>query len=643
AVELDGDDQMVFVVAPDIVCFHRIKVKDFLPLEMEERFDNGHEINLEDWLWHLRDDLGLDKIRCFVLPSLIEGCILGLSKFPPQNKDFQESKQLWLHKNGLEFPKDCFYIKVQFTSDEDIYKSWFPSSLVLKGSGLMPVAYTLRASKVVHALDNFRKCIADWDFFDGGTPKFQEGTHQFNSSLEDCTWVTAKDILQPRCFSENHKDEKCALDDCTMCSSTVVISSLDFRRSKLSLATIESRREDVHNLSQRNENQICICPTPRTITKNIAKIVPHFITRRIVPGQNGSLAQKTEPSTNKTQGYDGLTKEFAAISNKEVESNKFISPEIPTQGRQYILKAPSFARRKPSAVKSETKNTSSGSKSKDEIGGSKTATTTIQNEIGGSTTATTRIQNGVKISKKNLSETDMKAILVCLKKLPNKETEGSSSGSKKVSKKRGSVSSTGGHQALNSTRNPQEKAKPCGHRPKKPQASSGSSTYELQHSEIASSDNLFQNVVTAGNTLHESFNEHSPALVTEKESKRKELSGTKEGFHMSELNTNKDELERQTKKAKPDQEVASIVQDESNRADVIHNAVSEVIPDGKIKPNNAKKRNNSALDPIAIVEKVRDCHSKDNLKSLTVPELKCFLSAKKARVGGKKEELIQRI
>ncbi|GLJ50613.1 hypothetical protein SUGI_1078300 [Cryptomeria japonica] len=228
-------------------------------MEMEERFDSGCEVNLEDWLWNLWDDSGLEKIKCFVLPSLIEGCIMGSSKIPPQNKDFQESKQFWLHKNGLEFPKDCFYVNVQFTTYEEKYKAWFPSSLVFRGSGLMPVAHTIRASKVLHTLDNFKTCIAEWNFFDGGTPNF-ESTGQVNSSLEVSTWVTAKDILGPHCSIENHIDQKCALGDCTLSSLTIAISSLE-----------------------------------------------------------------------------------------EVEPDKLFSPAIATEGRQSILKAPTFARTKPSA------------------------------------------------------------------------------------------------------------------------------------------------------------------------------------------------------------------------------------------------------------------------------------------------------
>lgn len=41
--------------------------------------------------------------------------------------------------------------------------------------------------------------------------------------------------------------------------------------------------------------------------------------------------------------------------------------------------------------------------------------------------------------------------------------------------------------------------------------------------------------------------------------------------------------------------------------------------------------------------KVTDYHARGQLGSLTAPELKSFLGARKAKVGGKKEDLIQRI
>eukprot|EP01018_Ginkgo_biloba_P038873 Gb_38387 [translate_table: standard] len=335
---------------------------------MKQSFDDRCEISLEDWSWYLRDDSGLDKIRCFILPCLIEGYIVGLSKLLPQDEEFQESKHLWLHKYGLDLPKECFYIRVRFTSGEDIFKIWFPSSLVLKGSGLMPVAQTIRASKVVCALDHFRRSIAGWNFFDGGTPKFQYwkacdkmvlasrflvasttgvrevnplgATDHINSAPEVCRWITAKDALQLPVFSESHQENICRSDDMALCSLTTVFSSLDFRRPKPVSAT-ESRNEDVEHLGERNMKQLCTdSPTPSTVSVNPSKIIPHFIKRVAVQRHNASTDKIAEPV-------------------------KHLSQMIPTKGNECLLKLPSFVRRKPCNGNPESKHTSLGSTSKD--------------------------------------------------------------------------------------------------------------------------------------------------------------------------------------------------------------------------------------------------------------------------------------
>ncbi|XP_058108090.1 uncharacterized protein LOC131251421 isoform X3 [Magnolia sinica] len=59
--------------------------------------------------------------------------------------------------------------------------------------------------------------------------------------------------------------------------------------------------------------------------------------------------------------------------------------------------------------------------------------------------------------------------------------------------------------------------------------------------------------------------------------------------------------------------------------------------------NPQKKWTKHQIDSSDIIAKVIDYHARGQLGSLMVPELKSFLGAKKAKVGGKKEDLIQRI
>ncbi|XP_077236115.1 uncharacterized protein LOC143877779 isoform X2 [Tasmannia lanceolata] len=62
-----------------------------------------------------------------------------------------------------------------------------------------------------------------------------------------------------------------------------------------------------------------------------------------------------------------------------------------------------------------------------------------------------------------------------------------------------------------------------------------------------------------------------------------------------------------------------------------------------IKQNMPKKRGKTHSDLSDITAKVIGYHASGQLGSLTVPELKTFLGTRKAKVGGKKEDLIQRI
>ncbi|ERN10940.1 hypothetical protein AMTR_s02233p00009320 [Amborella trichopoda] len=61
------------------------------------------------------------------------------------------------------------------------------------------------------------------------------------------------------------------------------------------------------------------------------------------------------------------------------------------------------------------------------------------------------------------------------------------------------------------------------------------------------------------------------------------------------------------------------------------------------EPNKTNKRAKQHAESAEVIDKVMDYAAKGKLGSLTIPELKMFLTTKKAKVGGKKEELIQRV
>ncbi|CAL9776908.1 unnamed protein product [Musa acuminata subsp. burmannicoides] len=57
----------------------------------------------------------------------------------------------------------------------------------------------------------------------------------------------------------------------------------------------------------------------------------------------------------------------------------------------------------------------------------------------------------------------------------------------------------------------------------------------------------------------------------------------------------------------------------------------------------SKMRAKQCVDQSVITAKVIDYYKRGELQSLTMVDLKCFLTSKKAKVGGKKEELIKRV
>uniref|UniRef100_A0A8I6YQC5 SAP domain-containing protein n=2 Tax=Hordeum vulgare subsp. vulgare TaxID=112509 RepID=A0A8I6YQC5_HORVV len=92
-----------------------------------------------------------------------------------------------------------------------------------------------------------------------------------------------------------------------------------------------------------------------------------------------------------------------------------------------------------------------------------------------------------------------------------------------------------------------------------------------------------------------------------------------------------------------------VVKDELTKKEIEHQKdVAKKVT--KAKPVNAKDELTSTtktktkpnVDKEELIAKVIDYHKRGELRLLTVADLKCFLNAKKAKVGGSKEVLIQR-
>ncbi|KAK1277485.1 hypothetical protein QJS04_geneDACA019671 [Acorus gramineus] len=163
-VQPDKNDGFVFIVAPDVVRFTRHKLEDMLSLKLRQQFDCGEEVVVDC------DSL---LTSCSILPSLVDGHVIGISKSPPSGKHFDRLEELWSFKHGLALQSD-FFMNIQITRSGLVNRQWFPSSFVLQSSGLTPAPQTVRSLKSICAFQSFLTAVEAWDFFGGGQLKTKD-------------------------------------------------------------------------------------------------------------------------------------------------------------------------------------------------------------------------------------------------------------------------------------------------------------------------------------------------------------------------------------------------------------------------------------------------------------------------------------
>ncbi|OEL13305.1 hypothetical protein BAE44_0025676 [Dichanthelium oligosanthes] len=88
-----------------------------------------------------------------------------------------------------------------------------------------------------------------------------------------------------------------------------------------------------------------------------------------------------------------------------------------------------------------------------------------------------------------------------------------------------------------------------------------------------------------------------------------------------------------------------VIKVRDNQNDELNKKVTKARAKAVDKDHLNSKRTKAKPDVASdeLIAKVIDNHMRGELRLLTVADLKCFLSAKKAKVGGTKEVLIQRV
>jgi len=144
-VRLGSNDDFEFVVSPDAFRYTSHKISDVASPKIMETFQHSNEVVLD-----IRNFLTV----CTTLPALQEGRVIGYSKMLPSEQCLDKFMELCLFKHGLD-TNYSYHVAVKLTDGASSEMKWWPSSLVLQGSGLQPALKSVRVSKAMSALQSF--------------------------------------------------------------------------------------------------------------------------------------------------------------------------------------------------------------------------------------------------------------------------------------------------------------------------------------------------------------------------------------------------------------------------------------------------------------------------------------------------------
>ncbi|CAM0957093.1 unnamed protein product [Alopecurus aequalis] len=149
------NDDYEFVVSPDAFRFTALKISDVASSSVMETFKHNKEVSLDSCCL---------QTACAILPTLQEGHVIGFSKVLPSGQSLDNFTELCSVKHGLETSYN-YHAAVKLTCGVSWEKQWFPSPLVLQGSGLQPAPKSVRASKAMSSLRFFIELLTAWNFF----------------------------------------------------------------------------------------------------------------------------------------------------------------------------------------------------------------------------------------------------------------------------------------------------------------------------------------------------------------------------------------------------------------------------------------------------------------------------------------------
>ncbi|KAI5059409.1 hypothetical protein GOP47_0025728 [Adiantum capillus-veneris] len=323
-----------FVLSPDVIRFHPFKIERLLIGPLKSLFDDGAVVIFNDYLENFPPDEILE-MKCLVLPSMQEGFVSGCCRTLPKELDLSKQRKIWNEKHGIVLPSGIFYIRVSFPIEGNKISSWFPSCLVLRGSGFFPALPSIRAARSHSIISKVTSSISRWDFFSFGKLKLQP-LCQSVEGPESPLWTTANLKLKASEIKLNYSDFEHVFSVPSI-EAEALLSC--FRRPKLAscyYSVTESPEASVSDMPETCNVGSSGCPdhSKNTLTKTTVTNlrVPVFLKRKIGAECSSAVKQKM-PLINKTSSSmehgKSLTKKCQQGDSKAVTSDSLGTISVP--------------------------------------------------------------------------------------------------------------------------------------------------------------------------------------------------------------------------------------------------------------------------------------------------------------------------
>ncbi|CAI5509964.1 unnamed protein product [Closterium sp. Naga37s-1] len=314
SMHLETPNKIVLVLRPDVIKFHHMKIIDVLPTDFREKFSQGKPVDLEEWMDTQLEETS-SRFRCFCIPNLEHGQIIGCSKDDSSSGPNTESRTYW-RKRGIEIGDDFFTVTIKLDHGERLR---LPSACVLTEAGFMPVPGTIRSREMQSMFASIGSDFS-FTFFGAGNVQFKNTeAGSLPVMVQTTAWTTAKGIA-----GLSSAD---ALSARSLVFSRPSLSG--FRRPKPALPIIREPPKPVHSDIQTDKNddepaeeRPELVKKPEPVPAVVKLSIPTFtawkqrVSSANCSSSSGVSSKLTKSSTLNTKDAS-LKQSSAAASTKE--------------------------------------------------------------------------------------------------------------------------------------------------------------------------------------------------------------------------------------------------------------------------------------------------------------------------------------